>query len=68
MWRRPRGGARQGGRGRAESDFGRERGRTAVEVGELEVRSAGKDEVIFSKHVNTILMPNLLSVAPSDAY
>jgi hypothetical protein len=24
-----------------------------VELGELEVRAAGEDEVIFSKHVNT---------------
>ncbi len=37
----------------AESGLGRERERTAVEVGELEVRAAGEDEVIFSKHVNT---------------
>ncbi len=52
----------------AESGLGCEGERAVVEVGEFEVRAAGEDEVIFSKHVNTILMPNLLSVAPSDAY
>lgn len=37
----------------AQGCFGREGERAAVELGELEVRAAGEDEVIFSKHVNT---------------